>query len=397
MTDSCYIPLEQPAAVGTSRRGLTIGFPACDHPSERRFPLTPEGGARLMELGFRVKVESGAAAPIHYTDNQYLRAGCDVVTRDEALRSDIVVHTSPLALRDIRHLRRGSMLLTLLAPSLQEPEAIRALMERHTIAIALDLVEDARGNRPFADILAEIDGRAAMAMAASLLADSEHGKGILLGGIAGINPCEVAILGGDIAACSAARTAVGMGAIVRMFGSDVYSLRQAARELGPGLICSDMHPRVVSAALRSADVIIATPGVERRWRLDCDEAAMLKRGVLVFDLTGAEAGSRPFPSMQPIELAMAGAFKSRRPEGYRVCYVNAGSAVPRTCAMALGNTLVTMLSEVYTCDGVSNALKLLPGLRRAAYLFLGHVVNEKIGARAGLRALDINIYLTSLS
>lgn len=392
MTSADYTPLEQPSQVATASRGFTIGVPACRHESERRFPLTPEGASRLIERGFRVKIESGAAAPIHYTDNQYLRAGCDVVSRSEALQCEIVLHLSPLDMADVRHLRRGALLLSLLSPELVSKEYVKALMEKHTVAIALDLIEDEHGHRPFADILAEIDGRAAMAMAASLLADSEHGKGILLGGIAGINPCEVVILGSGIAAVSAARTATGMGAIVRMFDNDVYSLRHASRELGAALITSAMHPRVISGALHTADVIIATPTTDTSYAIDSDEAMLLKRGVLVFDLTDRRMS--PFPSMQPIDLARADSNKCRRPEGWRACYIHAGSAVPRTCAMALSNTLMTMLTSVFTCDGVHNALKLLPGLRKAAYLFLGRLVNEEIGAKTGIRALDINLYLT---
>ena len=392
MTSSEYTPLEQPASVATASRGFTIGVPACRHEGERRFPLTPEGASRLIERGLRVKIESGASAPIHYTDNQYLRAGCDVVSRSEALQCEIVIHLSPLDMPDVRHLRRGSLLLTLLSTELVSKEYIKALMEKHTVAIALDLIEDEHGHRPFADILAEIDGRAAMAMAASLLADSEHGKGILLGGIAGINPCEVVILGSGIAAVSAARTATGMGAIVRMFDNDVYSLRHASRELGASLITSAMHPRVISGALHTADVIIATPTSDSSYTIDSEEAMLLKRGVLTFDLT--DRGMSPFPSMQPIDLARADSNKCRRPDGWRACYIHAGSAVPRTCAMALSNTLMTMLTSVCTCDGVHNALKLLPGLRKAAYLFLGKLVNEEIGEKTGIRALDINLYLT---
>lgn len=346
MTSADYTPLEQPSQVATASRGFTIGVPACRHESERRFPLTPEGASRLIERGFRVKIESGAAAPIHYTDNQYLRAGCDVVSRSEALQCEIVLHLSPLDMADVRHLRRGALLLSLLSPELVTKEYVKALMEKHTVAIALDLIEDEHGHRPFADILAEIDGRAAMAMAASLLADSEHGKGILLGGIAGINPCEVVILGSGIAAVSAARTATGMGAIVRMFDNDVYSLRHASRELGASLITSAMHPRVISGALHTADVIIATPTTDTSYSIDSDEAMLLKRGVLAFDLT--DRSMSPFPSMQPIDLARADSNKCRRPEGWRACYIHAGSAVPRTCAMALSNTLMTMLTSVFT-------------------------------------------------
>ncbi|MDE5929885.1 MAG: alanine dehydrogenase, partial [Muribaculaceae bacterium] len=123
--------------------------------------------------------------------------------------------------------------------------------------IALDLIENSDSRKPFADILNEIDGRAALAIASSLLADSVHGKGILMGGVAGIVPCEVTVLGSGFDALAAARTAIGLGATVRMFDNDSYSLREADRMLGPAVITSAMHPRVLVSALRSADVVVA--------------------------------------------------------------------------------------------------------------------------------------------
>ncbi len=390
-TDST--PLEQPARVVASPRSVIIGFPASNHPGERRFPLTPEGAALLIDRGFRVKVEKGAARPIHYTDSQYLRSGAEICSRDEALACDIVIHLAPVSPRDARIVRRGAILFTLLSPHLQNPQAIELLRTRHVIAIALDLIEDSDGNRPFDDILAEIDGRAAMALASSLLADAEHGKGILLGGIAGIVPCEVSILGSGIAACSAARSAVGMGAMVRMFDDDVYSLRRAARELGHGLITSSFHPKVINSALRSADIVVATP-VTARFSAGSAEMAQLKKGVLIFDLSGSGPSS-VFPSLRPIDLATAASHPDiSLTEGNRVCYTHVGSAVPRTAAMALSNTLLTMLDSIMVCDGATNALKLLPGLRKGAYTFAGRIVNATIADIAGLRAADISLFLS---
>lgn len=191
MTDNIQTPTaqEQPVATATGRRLFSIGLPRCCDPAERRFPLTPEGAAMLVEQGFDVRIESGAAATIHYTDNQYAAAGVRVTDRDETLGCDIVMHLAPLTPSDIRKMRRGAMLLTLSAFCRLTSPTIEALLNRHIITVAIDLIRDDRGNRPFADILSEIDGRAAMARASSLLADSVHGKGILLGGVAGIVPC----------------------------------------------------------------------------------------------------------------------------------------------------------------------------------------------------------------
>lgn len=386
-----HTPLEQPAPVLTSRQRLTIGLPKSTDSGERRFPLTPEGVTILIERGFEIRMEIGAAASIHYDDTRYERCGAVVTTRSEALACDIVISMAPLAAHDIRMLRRGAMLLTMLQPERQSAPAIRELLRRHVIAIALDLVTDRDGNTPFADILSEIDGRAAMTVAASMLTDTENGKGILLGGVAGIVPCEVTVIGSGIAACAASRAASGAGATVRMFDNNVYSLRRAARELGTWVIASAMHPNVLDHALRSADVVIATDVDTNTPPVDSDEVSRMKSGVVVFDISGTPG--RMFPSLPLIDSSDTGSVRNLSSTP-RVCYINAGNIVPRTAAMAMTNCLTTMLASLQGCDGTSNALKLLPGLQCAAYTFLGKAVNRKIAEIAGIRPVDINIFLT---
>ncbi len=384
-------PAEQPQATATSQRALSIGLPASSCVHERRFPLTPEAVNVLVERGFDVKMEYGASATIHYTDNQYARAGASVVDRDETLRCDIVIHLATLNRHDIKKMRRGAMLLTLLNVNDYKEESVRELLDRGIMAIALDLIEDGKGNTPFFDILSEIDGRASIAIASSLLADSIHGKGILLGGVSGIVPCEVTILGSGIAACAAACSATGLGAMVRMFDNDVYRLRAATRELGSSIIGSALHPNVLQNALRSADVVIATES-GCRYEIDAEMVGVMKRRVVTFDLSGTHG--KVFPSLPTVDLADATPSDSASATASRVCYINAGSAVPRTAAMALSNTLITMFDDISACDGTNNVLKLLPGIRSAVYTFLGKIVNARLASKMGMRHVDINIFLS---
>ncbi len=382
--------MPQPAATATGRRSVSVGVPASVSPAERRYPLTPEGAALLIERGYAVKIETGAAACINYTDMQYTRAGAQIVSRDEALRCDIVLHPAPMSPADARKLRRGALLFTLLHADAQDAMALRAVLDKGVVAIALDLVTDARGNRPFADILAEIDGRAAIAIASSLLADPAMGKGILIGGVAGVVPCEVTVIGSGIAAIAAARSAIGLGAMVRMFDNDVYRLRDAMRELGPGVVGSAMHPHVLEGALRSADIVLATP-TGMPCSIGSDMVACMKKGVITFDLThGAEL---TFPSLPTVDLAAASPRDNDSVGRNRVCYVNAGNAVPRTAAMALSNTLLTLFADIAACDGLTNALKIMPGLRNAVYAYLGRPVNRRIASVVGMRHVDINFFL----
>lgn len=374
----------------TLHRRLTIGLPASCCCEERRFPLTPEGVTRLVERGFVVRIEQGAADVLNYPETRYTRQGAFIVSRDEALGCDIVVSMAPLRQRDVRNMRRGGLLLTLLHPEMQTADTIAPLLQRHITTLALDLIEDSEGNLPFGDILAEIDGRAAMTVAAMQLADPA-GKGILLGGVAGIVACEVVVIGSGIAACSAARAAQGMGATVRMFDNDVYRLRRSVSDLGQWVVASSLHPHVVSNALRSADVIVAA-APSQDVILGTDAVSLMKTGVVIIDLSSMPGAS--FPSLPAIDVNNRAAIAEARRCSQRVALTNPGSLVPRTAAMAMSDTLLTTLERMFAFRSLSDALNGHRGLRTAVVTYLGRVVNQQIAKAAGMRPVDISIYLS---
>lgn len=383
-------PLESPVDTAVARRNLSIGLPRCVSSSEQRFPLTPEAVASLTNRGFAVVMEKDAACHIHYPDNAYLRAGAKIASRRETLEADIVIHLAPLPLGDISCLRRGALLLSL--ANFNRPngaDVIRRLLDRKVINIAIDMIADETGHLPFADILSEIDGRAAMVLASSMMADPVNGKGILLGGVAGVIPCEVVILGSNLAACAAARSAIGQGATVRMFDDDVYRLRRALRRLGEGVIGSSVHPNALENAIHTADVVIAT-SLRCRVVVDAEGERIMKKGVLVFDLS--DEPGKAFPAMELVDL---GEQQPRSPlSGRHYCHFNVGSAVPRTSAMALSDTFITMLDDIAGCGACSSAIQLTGGLQKATLTFLGKAVNRRVAEIAGVRHTDINLLLS---
>lgn len=393
LTSSERIPLEQLFAVATGKRALTVGIPAPEGPA-RRFPLTPEGAAMLTAREIDVRIEKGAGAAIHYTDTRYIQAGARIVSRAEAFACDIVICLSPLNPEDARRLRRGALLLTVLDALMASP-AVALLLEKQVVTIALDLIADNEGHAPFADVLNEIDGRAAMAVSSALLADAEAGKGILLGGVAGIIPCEVTVIGAGIGGMSAARSAMGMGALVRMFDPDVYRLRRAAERLGPGVVTSSMHPRVLVNALRTADVVVASQ-TNPPHAFDNDVVERMKEGVITIYLDGygMPSATPMFPSMPMADLASSRRRIRQDADSPRVCYVNAAGTVPRTVAMALSNTFNSMFTDIAGCGGsTSNTLKINAGMRRAVCTFLGKPVNVVVARALGMRPVDINLLL----
>lgn len=405
-------PLEAPVETATRQRRASIGLPKCLNRSEKRFPLTPEAVAALTRHGFSVLFEEGAADSIHYSDAAYLKAGARRVGRLETLQADIVIHLAPLAVADIRLLRRGALLLSLANFTRgNAKEVILELMHRRIINIAIDLIRDDAGNRPFGDILSEINGRSALTLAAAMLADPVNGKGILLGGIAGVIPCEVTIIGSCLAACSAARSALGLGAMVRLFDDDVYRLRTALRQLGGGVIGSSIHPHALENALRSADILVIT-GEGNQLPVEGNVDCILKRKVLVFDLS--DHPGTALRGLVPVDLGEFGQDADLRASAYallndrmaasaddpaarplcRPCFVNSGSAVPRTTAMALSDTFITLLNHIGSCEGTGAILPLTPGLQEATLTFMGKAVNTEVARLAEVRHTDIRILLS---
>lgn len=388
MTDHVMTPQPQPVEVAEKSRKLAIGLPASLSPSERRFPLTPEAVAILIDNGYRVKLEENAGASIQYTDMQYMKAGAEIVARKEAFACDIVIYMPCITTVEISMMKRSAILMSLFHAGKNCQDTFKALIKRNIVYIAIDMICDTDGNAPFADILAEVDGRATIALGSAMLIGPDFGKGILLGGVSGIVPCEVTIIGSGIAACAAAASAIGIGATVRMFDNDIYRLRHARQITGPGLITSALHPKVLAGALRSADIVAVTP-TNHRCVIEAEDVNIMKSGVIIMDLT--EEDSLTFPSLPRIPIS-TGVPPRPAKEG-RVCFTSVGNAVPRTAAMALSNTFIATLEEIMRCDGITNCLKMHGGIQKAVITFFGKLVSHRAARKANMRAIDIHILL----
>ena len=383
-TDTEHTTLEQPVLEDTLKRRITIGLPSGLSRGERRFPVTPEGASQLIDRHIAVKMERGAGEPIHYPDSAYARVGVEVCVRAETLRADIIISPASLTVAEARTLRRGTLLVTLLHSILFSPLYAKALLSAGVNVMAADLVSK-DGHRPVADILHEIDGCASIAIASALLTDPIHGKGILLGGVTGVVPCEATVLGSGMGAIASAHNALGMGATVRMFDSDMYSLRKASRVLNHVPIASAPHPNVIRSALKSADVVVITP-MRAPLTFDADDISQLKRRVLIFDLTGTPGTT--FPGIPVVDLAAA-SVQSMEASSSAVCYANVGCRVPRTAAMAMSNILVANIDAVMASHGT--LAEIPAAMRPAMVLFWGKCVNHSCAELLGLRALDINL------
>lgn len=381
--------MEQPVKVEVKQRGITIGLPRNSGAGERRFPLTPEAVKVLVDdYNFSVYIEENAGREIHYSDKAYTSHGATVTSRAATLNTDIVISAAPLAGTDINLMRRNATLWTVMQPQLIGKSMLEALNRKAVTTLSLTTLTTAAGHRPVEDILSEIEGRAAVAVAAGFLADGVHGKGILLGGVTGIVPCEVVIIGGTTAGVAAALSAKGLGATIRLFDDNTCRLRNAEAALAHSIIGSSLHRKIYLSALKSADIVINTlTGDERRAAIiDSDETAMLKKGAILFDLNASQ--STVFPSLRLVDLSPAVEALPKLTE--RTCFINAGSAVPRTSAMALSNAIVPLLAQLAQADDRTfmDAVRMNSFLGTGLVTFGGKVVNREAALATGMKWVD---------
>lgn len=370
--------------VAQQKSVMTIGLPSAGNDAEQRFPLTPEAAAELIAAKCHIYMEAGAAEAIHYSDSAYARAGVEITGRAEAMGADVVIALGALEEADVTNMRRGATLLTFF-PKLKsaDKEVLKALSNKNITSIGLDLICDSQGNHPFADILAEVDGRAAIAVAVSIMANLTLGKGILLGGVPGIMPCETTIIGSSHAARAAARAASGLGSIVRIFDNDTFALRHALHSLGPWAIGSVLHSRTVETAVAGADIIVlanATPGFYSEYRHN------MKRGVIIVDISGITA-CESIPTLCNLALT-----PPARPSADCV-YINPGGCAPRTAAMAISNALIGLYGETGFFTAAVNTLRVNPLLHSAILTYRRRVVNEELATAAGMRSTDLSLFL----
>ncbi|HEX8658372.1 MAG TPA: alanine dehydrogenase, partial [Hymenobacter sp.] len=232
-TSRAYFTQESMLAVETRKRKLFIGLPRETSLQENRIGLTPEAVQHLVSAGHEVVMEAGAGEPSKYADHAYSEAGAQIAySTEEVYKADVLLKVAPPTLDEIELLHPNQTLISALQMGSMTQEYIAALARKKINAIGFELMKDPSGARPVVRAMSEIAGSTVMLIAAEYLARSNEGKGIILGGITGVPPSQVVILGAGTVAEYAARAATGLGAEVKVFDNHLYKLRRLKHNLG---------------------------------------------------------------------------------------------------------------------------------------------------------------------
>ena len=276
-----YIPQELLKEISKASNRLLIGIPCERVEGERRLALTPEAVDMLIGRGHRVLVEAGAGLGINYSDNHYSEAGAEIVaTPAEVYQADIILKILPPLTAEVMMMKPRTTLFSTVQFNTFSHEAFELMMAKRITAIAYELLADDMQRCPVLNVISEIEGTASITIASELLSNTQGGKGILLGGIPGVSPTEVVVIGAGNAGTVATRAAMALGASVKVFDDDINKLRTIQQVLGQGLFTSTFHPNVLQNAFRSADVVIGAMryiNTRRRYIIAEDMIRLMKR------------------------------------------------------------------------------------------------------------------------
>ena len=380
--------------VNKTHSALTIGIPKENNRFEKRLALTPEAVALLVDEGHTVIVESGAGLPINYSDNYYSESGAHIVDSKAAVfEASLILKISPPTLQEVRLMRPRATVFSFLQQPMLSSAVLEAMSAKRINALAYDLVYDDTGSSPFATAIAEIEGASAVTLAAELMSNANGGKGILMGGVPGVSPTEVVIIGGDVAGTIAARAALGLGAMVKVFDNDVSKLRLMEHNLGRSLFTSTLQPNVMRNTFRSADVLIGAMeyiNKPHRDRISEDLIRELKQGAIVIDLRLAQGGC--FETT--MEACLPGAPTLYQRHGVlHFCEMSISSRVARTASIALSNIFSSLFLKMANGGGVIGLAQSDRGFSSGFYMYSGKMVNVYVANLFNFPVNDIGLFL----
>ena len=387
-------PQEAMLETKTRKNSLFIGIPKECSFQENRIALTPLSVALLVNNGHEVVIESGAGMGANFSDNDYSEQGARIqYDKKEVFKSDIIIKIGPPTQEEIGMMKPFQVLFSTLQMGSLKADCLEAMMKKKITALSYEYLRDEGGSLSVIRSMSEIVGATSVLIAAEYLSNVFDGKGLMLGGITGVPPTEMVILGAGTVGEYAARTAIALGAEVKVFDSSIYRLRRLQNNIGSRVFTSVIQPIVLNKAITTCDVVIgairATNG-----RSPCivseEVVSHMKPNSVVIDVSIDQGGcfetSRITNHTHPV---------FRKYDVIHYCVPNIASRVARTATYALTNIFTPILMHIGEMGGIMNVIWEKPGVRNAIYLYQGQLTNKDLAERFNIPPKDLELLIVS--
>ena len=389
------MPQEEMLEIQRKKGQLHIGIPRETSFQERRVALVPEAVSLLTSNGHRVMVESKSGENSNFSDNDYSEAGAEICyDTAEIFKCDIIFKVAPPSDEEVEMMVGNQTLISALQLSVQPTVILQKLMQKKITAVAWDYIQDEAGVYPVVRSMGEIAGTTSVLIAGELLSSYQSGKGIMLGGVAGIQPTEVVIIGAGTVGEYAVRAALGLGASVKVFDSSLSRLRRLQNDIGRRVFTSVLQPKVLAKAIRRADVVIgALRAPLGRTPCVVTEAMIrdMKPGSVVVDVSIDQGGC--FETSQVTNHNNPTFVKH---EVIHYCVPNIASRVARTASFALSNIFSPVLLQMGDQGGCAELIKYDLGFRSGVYIYKGNLTSEVLGKVFNLKYKNIDLLVLGM-
>ncbi len=391
---SRLLPQEEMIETARKSKTLSIGIPRESSEYETRVCLTPEAVELLVNNGHEVRIETNAGKEASYLDTDYSECGGMIVdSGKEIFQSDVILKVASLTDKELALLKGSQVLISSLHVATQKESYFRDLIRKKISGIAFENIKDQYDRFPVVRSMSEIAGITSVLLASEYLCNVHKGKGVLLGGITGITPTEVVILGAGTAAEFAARAALGLGATVKIFDSSVHKLRRLQNHIGQRLHTSIFHPQVLEKTLKSADIVIgAVHLVDEgpRYYITEEMVKKMKKGSVIVDISIDQGGcvetSECLNHKNPVVI---------KHDVIHYAVSNIPARVARTASIALSNVFTPILLQIGNSGGLQTHLREDAGLRKGIYVYNGILTNRFVGNKFGIMSKDIELLLAA--
>ncbi|MAH20695.1 MAG: alanine dehydrogenase [Flavobacteriaceae bacterium] len=385
------LPKEERLEISSDSTSLFIGIPKERSFQEKRICLTPDAVSALTNNGHRVLIESGAGNNAAFEDKEYSEAGAEI-TSDTAkvFSSPIILKVEPPTLDEIEMIKPNAVLISALQLKMQKEAYFQSLAKKKITALGFEFIKDNDGTFPAVRQISEIAGAASILIASEIMSITNEGNGLMLGNISGVPPTEVVIIGAGIVGEYAAKSAIGLGANVRVFDNSITKLRTLQANIGRRVYTSTMQPKNLMKALMRCDVAIGASKGKNRAPILVNEAMveLMKHGAIIVDVSIDMGGC-----FETSELTTHDKPTFEKHGVIHYCVPNIPARYSRTSSVSLSNIFTPYLLQISEAGGLENAIRQDHGLKNGLYLYHGVITNKSISNWFNLDSSDLNLLI----
>ncbi len=388
-----YETLEETLDVKPKGAELLIGIPKENSFNENRIALTPEAVGVMIANGHQVVLETKAGDGASYNDNDYSEAGAKIAyDKKEVFECDIIVKSAPVSEEECELLKPSQFIISPIHMAVMKREILQKMMDKKITALSFENLKDDTGHNPIVRSMSEIAGSAVMLIAGQYLSKTNNGKGVLVGGISGIPPTKVIIIGAGIVGEYAARTALAMGASVKVFDNSIYRLKRLQNNIGVRMWTSVLEPKILAKQLKTCDVAVgALSGAGRTPVVVTEETvSKMRPGSIIVDVSIDHGGCFETSKVTSHENPVFTKY-----DVIHYCVPNIPSGFARTASQAISNVLMPLMLETGEDGGIDHIVWHKLNIRSGIYLYKGSLTNFYLSERFDLKFTDLNLLIAS--